>query len=191
MRIGVFPGTTAKNILSAILRTNCQMDADDVVWVFLPPNVQLDALRSKDIDTLYTYETVRTLAELSGMRRLFGSVVAEVLDGAPYGCSAINTKFAHEHINTALDFIRVFDEAVVEVREDRPRVRLVLEENLGVSAAVAQRCNLEPRLTSQEIVVPRNVARFQSFLMKLVEVGEMTSEIDGGILLWRQANERR
>lgn len=187
-KVGVFPGTTAKHILGFLLRRDYNVDPSSIEWVFLPPDVQLARLEEGDIDALYTYETIRTKAEVRGMRQIHGSVVASVLEGAPYGCSAINRKFATEYPDLATVFIKGFDEGIAAVRSADFEARRVLSAKLGVSAEVAERCNLEPRLTSSEITLPEHKALLIRFLNVLKAADELEEHVDceklGTSLLW-------
>jgi ABC-type nitrate/sulfonate/bicarbonate transport system substrate-binding protein len=183
-RIGVFPGTTAKNMLSLFLRKRLQIDPAGINWAFLPPNVQLAQLRSKDIDALYTYETTRTSAELAGMRLLHGSVIASLQDGAPFGCSAINAQFAREHPDVAKQYIEAYDQGVGLVTTNEPLARQILQTALGLGSEVARQCHLEVRLRSTELAQPTSLEAYQAFGGILRETGELKSDISIRSLLW-------
>jgi ABC-type nitrate/sulfonate/bicarbonate transport system substrate-binding protein len=170
-RVGGFPGTTAKSTLSYLLQRD--FGATHVpVWIPLPPNLQIEALASGDIDALYTYEPVRTRAELVGMRTLHGSVVAALLEGAPYGCSAVNRGFAQKYPSVTAAVVDGFDQGIRSIRASQAEAREALKRDLGLPEDVATRAHIERRLTSDELSLPQNVARFNKYLDILRAMGE-------------------
>lgn len=189
-RIGVFPGTTAKNILSHFLKQHAGIDPQTIKWVFLPPNLQISRLRDGDIDALFTYETVRTTAELNGFRSLHGSVIATVFPDAPYGCSAVNTKFAEEFPELAAKVIAAFDRGIVDVRDHPEAARQVLIRKFELGTEVAAKCYLEKRVTSDRINAPENAGKFEGFLTVLKASGELSASLDAAAatqaVLWRK-----
>lgn len=189
-RIGVFPGTTAKNILSYFLQRSAGIDPQSIQWVFLPPNLQVSRLREGDIDALFTYETTRTVAALDGMKPLHGSVIATVFPNAPYGCSAVNARFAAEHADVAEKVIAAFDRAITEVQTYPDPAREVLKRKFELTPEVAMRCNIEKRITSEHINSPDNVAKFEGFLEVLKASRELSEGLDvtatRKALLWKK-----
>ncbi len=167
-RIGVFPGSTAKNILSYFLLKNFEIQNDQIEYVSLPPSAQVDALRSGDIDALFTYETIRTLLESQGFRQISGSIIAKVLENAPYGCSAINKKFRMENPKLADIFIEGFDNGIISVRENPDNARKVLVSSLGVTSEIASKCHLEKRVTSKEL--KNNLPVLDQFIELIIKI---------------------
>jgi ABC-type nitrate/sulfonate/bicarbonate transport system substrate-binding protein len=180
-RVGVFPGTTASGILKSVLANKFGVTVDCVP---LPPNAQLHALENGDIDALFTYETVRTRAILNGMRSVHGSIVAEFLPGAPYGCSAINRQFADQHPELAAKLIQAFDRGIIFVDSKPQEARVVLEAKMGIAAKVAQNCNLETRLTSSEITIDENKKRFIKYCDLLRAAGIVSKIPNIQDVLW-------
>lgn len=174
-RIGVFPGTTAKNILKKYL-DDSSIQTEKIKWINLPPNMQIDALLSDDIDALYTYEPTCTIAEKNGLKCINGSVIASVLNGAPYGGSAINRKFEKNNPNTSKKFIEGFDKGILFERENAEDSRLILSKTLNIPSDIANNCNLENRLTSKESMETENLQRFQEFMKILSKMGEISKD---------------
>ena len=177
-KIGVFPGNTAQNIFSHLLETQYQIGREENTWVRLPPPAQLDALENGDIDALFTYETMRTVVETRGFKKIHGSVVASLLDKAPYGCSAINSDFKRSSPNLAQQFINGFDLGIDAVRNSPEKARSALITELGVSSDVAESCNLEKRLKSTELSTNQKV--FQEFISMIYTAEGLNSE--GGMI---------
>lgn len=184
-RIGVFPGTTARNVLSYLLVRDYKVDTSTLNWVYLPPSAQIEALSSGDIDVLYAYETSRTLAALNGFPSIHGSVISAVLEGAPYGCSAVNTAFYENRRATADAVIEGLDRGILATRDpsEDAHIRAVIERELGVPPDVSKRCNVETRLTSKEILEDSNVVVLQEFLGVLVRAGELHDAVDANQLV--------
>lgn len=177
-RVGLFPGTTAKNILALLLQTTASIPKDSVQWVFLPPNLQIEALKSGDIDALYTYETTRTVAEINGLKKIHGSVIASILNKAPYGCSAVNRVYEANNPDTCKKLIEALDKAVLFIRTNPEECRRILQTEQSLPQEVASKCNLERRFTSTEVTEAANIQRLQEFIGKLVEAGELRDTFD-------------
>lgn len=184
-RVGLFPGTTAKHVVSYALTKHLGLTLGSTKWVYLPPRLQISALRSGDIDALYTYETVRTVAELNDMRQVHGSVVATLLEGAPFGCSAINVKFARQHPELIRRCISAFDAGIAVVRDSPSDARRILIEKLAVSEDVAARCHLEQRLKSTELWTDKNRRVMKKFLVILAAMGEVKATVAPAAVLWK------
>ena len=164
-RVGVFPGTTAKNIFAYHLKENYGINKEEVTYINVPPPAQLDALKSGTIDAMFTYETIRTVLEREGFKNISGSIIAQVLENAPYGCSAVNSDFLKENLGSATKFIEGFDKGIEDVKSDPEFARKILVSSLGVSENVANNCNLEKRLKSNEL--DQNVKIFDNFISLL------------------------
>ncbi|MFW9969644.1 MAG: ABC transporter substrate-binding protein [Candidatus Odinarchaeota archaeon] len=177
-RIGLFPGTTAKNILSYLLENQYNIEPSTIKWVYLPPSTQIESLRSGDIDALFTYETVRTIAENNNFKKIHGSVIASVLNDAPYGCSAINTNFYKENKEVSKKVINALNKSIAYINDNPESSRIILQESLSLSDEIASSCNLEYRLTSSEINKPENKNKVEEFLSILVKSGELKNDFD-------------
>lgn len=177
-KVGVFPGTTAKNMLGLLLRESHQIPSEDIKWVYLPPNIQLARLQEGDVDALYTYETNRTRAKLLGLRELHGSVVASVLDGAPYGCSAFNRSAALARPEAFSQFVEAFDRGVRSIEQDPAGARSVLTTKMAVPEQVAEVCNLEERIASSKLQDQENIELLKKFLRRLKDAGELPANTD-------------
>ena len=185
-KIGVFPGPTAKNILGYFLHAQHGIDLASIKFVELPPNLQLNALKSADVDALYTYETVRTIAVVNGLRQLHGSVVASVLEGAPYGGSAVNSEYAKKNPEVTQQYVAAFDQAAQFVRNEQDKSRVILQKELELSTSISRGCSLEKRLTTDEMCQPLFVSKLNEFIRKLKEMGEIERSFDGSVLLYKK-----
>lgn len=175
-KIGVFPGTTAKNILTYFLTKN-GVDISKITWVYLPPKTQIIKLRDNEIDALYTYETNRTLAEMNGFFALHGSVIASILEGAPYGASAINAAFLENNPELAKKVIAAYDIGADMVFSDSSKARSLLRDELNIPDSIAQACNLERRYSAGGFKEPKNHSRIVNFIEILQQAGELNPNI--------------
>lgn len=174
--VGVFPGTTAKNILTHLLERDYKINTSTIKWVYLPPSTQIEALRTGDIDALFTYETVRTIAENSNLKIIHGSVIADVLENAPYGCSAINTEFYKDNRKLALTIIHGLDKSIGYIKNNPESSRAILKENLSLSNEITNKCNLEYRVSSDEINHPDNIKLISEFIKILEDSKELEND---------------
>lgn len=173
-RIGVFPGTTAENLLAYYLLEKYHISRSEVSFIKLPPAAQIDALRNGEIDALFTYETTRTVALLHGYSDISGSVIAAISPNAPYGCSAINNTFMRDNPSLAEAFILGFDKGIDLIRDNPTLARKTLVTNLGIESDVAEKCNLEYRLKSTEL--EKNKIIFDNFIKLLYDAENLDSK---------------
>lgn len=61
--IGVFPGPTASAFMSEIMKKAYELEPDQYDLRPIPPPLQLNLLRNREIDALFTYEPLGTLAQ--------------------------------------------------------------------------------------------------------------------------------
>src|SRR6266567_5674 len=95
-RIGVFPGSTATSLLRKYLKDS-HVEVAGVTFVPIPPQTQLGALREGSIDALHSYEPTTAIAlARGGVRKLFGSVYAELLEPNLQGVGVVSARFLRE-----------------------------------------------------------------------------------------------
>jgi len=124
-KIGVFPGTTATNMLKIFFKEK-GIDVSGIQFVQLPPPEQLVALSAGSIDALHAYEPTVSIALADGsMKKIYGSVFAELVNHSPIGAGFLTTKFVNEHpreakkvvtaLNRAYDYIRTNEKDTREI----------------------------------------------------------------------------
>lgn len=178
-RIGVFPGTSATNLLRAHLTRN-SVPTQGVEFIRLPPAAQLASLDSGAIDALFGYEPTVTTALLAGShRRVTGSVYATLVNPCPAGANAISRRFEREHRLVAQQTLAALDEGTQWVRSHEPEARQELMRALSLPSNVASAVPLVEWTTQDEI----DVANVQRFIDLLVEVGELPRRVDAARLV--------
>ena len=179
--IGVFPGSTAANLLRKFL-----MDRGIVVsqttFIPVPPQNHISALLAGSVDAVHAYEPTTAIAlSLGGVRQLYGSVYAEMLDKNPQGLAAVATSFIQEHPDTAAKIIRAMERGMIFMREQEAATRQILGERMNLAPSVANRSVFLYMLPHNEI----DVSTLQAYSDMLVELGELTTSLRVDSLLYR------
>jgi ABC-type nitrate/sulfonate/bicarbonate transport system substrate-binding protein len=126
-KIGVFPGTTAINMLKIFFKEK-GVDTSRMQFVQLPPAEHLSALSVGSIDALHAYEPTVSIALTGGkMRKIYSSVYAEQVNHSPIGGGFLTTKFINAHpeeakkvveaLNRAYDYIATNDKETREIAQ--------------------------------------------------------------------------
>jgi ABC-type nitrate/sulfonate/bicarbonate transport system substrate-binding protein len=177
-KVGVFPGTTATNLMKAALKKN-GIDPTKVELVTLPPPSHLSALEAGAVDALLAYEPTLSTALDQGARRIFGSIFADLLSPSPISSSVVSRKFASEHPDAFKKFAAVLDQAITQIRQDTASCRPSLVTHTKITPQVAEKVNLVPDVLSSELK-PDAV---QAFVDLLVSLGELPKKVDAHALL--------
>lgn len=178
-KIGVFPGTSASNLLKAFLKKHGVPTAEITVIQLAPPS-QMASLQSGAVDALFTYEPITTTAaKLGGYRSIFGSVYADLLNPCPVGVSVISRRFEKEHPAAAKEAIESLDRAVVIQRSKLGSVRPLIEKLTKIPPDIAAAVNVVDVTLSTE----NDTANLQAFIDLLYEVGEIPEQIKAERLL--------
>jgi ABC-type nitrate/sulfonate/bicarbonate transport system substrate-binding protein len=177
-KIGVFPGTSARNLLKFFL-TKQGVDTGAIQFIELAPPTQLPSLKAGAIDALYSYEPITTAANASGCKTLFGSVYAALQPQTPFGVSVISRRYEKEHSAGAAGAIGAVDEAVAFMNEHPQDVRQLLPKYLKLDPAIAEKVNVVNVTSSKQI----DAASLQRFIDLLHEAGEIPERIDAHRLI--------
>src|SRR5688572_19342921 len=91
-RIGVLPGSADTKLLKKFLADN-GIDVLNITFVPIPPQDHLTALLERSVDAVHAFEpTIAIALAGGGVRHLYGSVYAEMLDPNPQGVAVISSK---------------------------------------------------------------------------------------------------
>lgn len=180
-KIGTFPGSTATNLLRKFLADRA-IDVSNITFVPMPPQNHLTALLEGSIDAVHAYEpTIAIALSRGGVRQLYGSVYAEMLDRNPQGVAVISTRFLQEHPGTASKVIRALERAMVFMREHESESRQILARRLNLQPGVANRSVFLYMLPHREI----DASIFQRYADMLTELGELKGRVSVDGLLYR------
>lgn len=176
-KIGVFPGSTATVLLKKYL-ADSQVDVSKTIFIPMPAQNQLTGLLEGSVDAVHAYEpTIAIALNKGGIRKLFGSVYAEMLDPNPQGIAAVSTKFLAGHPQTAKKVIRSLERAMVFMRANEAEARQIMAKRLGLDESVAKSVVFLYMLPHQDI--DRTV--LQRYSDMLTALGELkgTVSVDG------------
>jgi len=180
-KIGVFPGSTATNLLKKFLADQ-GVEVSKITFVPMPPQNQLTALLEGSVDAVHAYEPTTAIAlSRGGVRQLYGSAYAEMLDRNPQGVAVIATRFLDEHPETARRAIRGLERAMVFMREHEAEARQILARRMNLDTSVAARSVFLYMLPHGEV----DVSTLQRYADMLTELGELKGPVSVNGLLYR------
>jgi ABC-type nitrate/sulfonate/bicarbonate transport system substrate-binding protein len=170
-KVGVFPGSTAKNSLMLLFNDSCKNMAPPV-FIELDPSVHLQSLLSDEIDALFTYEPSLTIGmQKNGFIKAIPSIYGMQYSPSPIGVAAVNNKWATENPETAIKFYKAINKAVDFIKSNKAEATQILAKSTKLDPAYAARMNIMPMSKSQEID-EKNLDGFISLLFKMGEVSK-------------------
>jgi NitT/TauT family transport system substrate-binding protein len=170
-KVAVFPGSTAKNLLSKFLADE-GVDVSSLTFVPMAPVNHLDALLEGVVDVIYAYEpTIAVALSSQSVRKLYGSVYAQMLSPNPISVSVISTEFLKKHPETARSLIRALERGMAYMKEDDSRARSILEKEMKLSRQAADRC-VFLYMVGHERIDPALLQRFANILADSGELEE-------------------
>jgi len=178
--VGVFPGSTATNLLRKFLEDH-GIDVGGITFVPIPPQSQLAALVEGSIAALHAYEPTTAIALSNGeARMLHGSVYAEMLEPNPQGVAVVSSKFASEYPDKAASAIRALERAMDFMRENDAASRTILSSRLELSEAAADAMVFLYMVGHEDI----SETTLQSYADMLTELGELPASLDVSELIY-------
>lgn len=176
-KIGVFPGTTAPNMIKHLFKER-NINIDKIVFVPLASNIQIASLESKAIDALYSYDpvTATLLTKPEKYKEVFGSVLAGLINPSAISSYIISRKFEKQHPELAQKALEVFDAAIIHVREHPSDFRLFYAKATKTPKSITERVNIPDVKLSTEMNA--NVDNLQNFINLLQKVGELDRNVD-------------
>lgn len=180
-KIGVFPGSTATNLLKAYLEDS-GIDTKNIEFVkIIPPN-QLPALYEGSIDALHAYEPTTTIAiESNNAKKLYGSIYAKQLNHNLQGVALISSDFVRENPELAEKVINSFDKASDFMKTNDKETREIITKYVKVNEDVAENTVLLYMGRSDEI----NEDILQDYADMLFKLGELETKVDVSDLIYR------
>lgn len=172
-KIGVFPGSTAANILKKYL-IDKGIDVSGITFIPMPPQNHLTALLEGSVDVIHAYEPTTSFAlTKGGVRHLYGSIYADMISPNPQGVAAVGTSFIAKNPEIANKVIRAFERAMIFMKEHDTETRQILAKRMNLPDAVAKRCVFLYMIPHKEI----NIPIFQRYADMLIDIGEISSHI--------------
>jgi len=179
-KIGVFPGSTATNLLRKYLDEQ-GIDTSTIEFIqIIPPN-QLSALYAGSIDALHPYEPSTTIAIESGnAKKIYGSIYASQLNHNPQGVALISTDFIKQNPSLAKKTINAFDKASDFIRQNDEETRKIIPKYVSVDQNVADKVILLYMGRSDNF----DEEIMQDYADMIFEIGELESEVDVSNILY-------
>ena len=178
--IGVFPGSTARNLLRKFLEDR-GIDTDSMAFLPIPPQSQLAALHEGSIAAVHAYEPTTAIALSNGeARALHGSVYAEMLEPNPQGVAVVSARFASEYPGIAASAIRALERAMDFMKESDAGSRAILSSRLDLPDAAADAMIFLYMVGHGDIPT----ATLQSYADMLAELGELPESLDVSELIY-------
>lgn len=178
--IGVFPGSTATNLLKKFLEDN-GIDVGGIAFLPIPPQNQLAALQEGSINALHAYEPTTAIAMSSGgIRMLYGSVYAEMLEPNPQGVAVVSAEFARRSPDMAASTIRALERAMTFMKENDAESRTILSNRLGLPEAAADTMIFLYMVGHDDI----STTTLQRYADMLTGLGELPEDLDVSELVY-------
>ena len=170
-KIGVFPGTTAKNSLADIFKTQFP-NLELPIFIELDPMVHIQSLANGNIDALFAYEPTLTLGIVeNGFQEISNSIYAIQYSPNPIGVGAVNDKWLIENPETAKAFFTAIDRAVEFIENNPIEARRILAKATELDENIANEMNIMPLSLSTNIDY-NNLKGYLDILKKLGEINE-------------------
>lgn len=180
--IGVFPGSTASNLLKKHLMDR-GIDVSKINFLPIPPPNQLASLESGAIDALHPYEPTVTIALLKGdYQKVYGSVYAKIISPNPQGVAVVSKEFNSNNPEISLEVILAFERAFDFIENNEIEARKILEKRLKLDKETASKTSLLFMLPSSKI----KEDIFQQYANTLSELGELDGMVEVNNLLWKK-----
>lgn len=170
-KIGVFPGSTAKNSLAEIFKAkfpNLPLPAA----LELDPSLHIQSLETGDIDALYTYEPTLAIGIVkNGFRKISTSIYAMQQSPNPIGVAAVNAKWLEDNPEKAKAIFRAIDKAVDFIEKNQLEAKQILAKATNVDVNVANTMNIMPLSPSTKI----DYESLRKYMEILKNMGEIKS----------------
>ena len=172
-KIGVFPGSTATNLLEKYLISK-GVDISGVGFIPITPPNQLPALYEGSIDAIHSYEPITTIAIESGdFKRIHKSVYAEQLNNNQ-GVALVSRSFIETRPEIASRAIAALNMAFDFSRQEEQQSRVLLVKYMKLDSAVAENVVLAHMLRHDEI----DSTAMQDYADRLYYLGELESRVN-------------
>ena len=172
--------TVARELLA---QNNLEADKD-VILVELAAGMQVQALASKQIDSLLALDPMGTMALQTGIAKVLEQNPAEkVANGNTWlGTGAVNAEFLKKNPTTAKKFVEIMERAVKEIRENPEEATKYLSKYTPITAEIAPKIVVpQYRLCSE--IGESELKDLQSFLDIFTKYGIVDGKINGQEML--------
>jgi NitT/TauT family transport system substrate-binding protein len=181
-RIGTFPGSTSATLLKKYLSDH-KVDVSHVTFIPVPAQNQVTALLEGSVDAVHAYEpTIAIALNKGGVRRLFGSVYADMLDSNPQGVAVVSCKLLKGNPAIAKKAVRALERAIVFMHENEAEARQIMARRLTLDGPVAKSTVFLDMVPHDKI----DRATFQQYSDMLSDLGELNGRVSVDELLYNE-----
>ena len=134
------------------------------------------------VDVLHAYEpTIAIGLSQGGLRKLYSSVYAEMLEPNPQGVAAISANFVQESPDIAAKVIQVLERGMTFMRQNDAESRRIMAKRMNLSEPVAKRSVFLYMLPHKDM----EASIFQRYADMLTDLGELQGHVNVQGLIYR------
>ena len=149
-KVGGYPGTAQQTIIKLVLKQF--MNESEIITVELPPNTQLAALDSGQVDALITYDEIavtaleQNISDVLGENPI-GKYIVNPYYGFPY---VISEDFARKNPETARKIVEAMYEAIDYINANENEARQIMSKWVGTKPEIADKVNFWAQVKAED-----------------------------------------
>lgn len=142
--VGTYQSDLQENNLRALLEEAGFSPGEDVIIKTVPPERQLDALRTGEIDALFAIEPYAAVAHTRGIGRALAAGIRPRYLGNPFWttASAFSSRYLRTDAETAAKIYRALKDAVLFIRQNPAEAKALMANYILIDAKTAQQCGI-------------------------------------------------
>jgi ABC-type nitrate/sulfonate/bicarbonate transport system substrate-binding protein len=176
-RIGVFPGSTAKNSLKEVFK-QFYPTSHMPEFIVIDPPLHIQTLANGEVDAIFAYEPNLTIGMVkNNFRKISTSIYALQYTPNPIGVGAVNSQWLSENPKNAKAFFKAIDKAVKFIQENPSKAREILSKATKLDSTVANKINIMPMSYSTNID-QNNLKGYIDILKKIGEINYIPNTKD-------------
>jgi len=181
--IGVFPGNLLSKVSAKLLLKKYMNPDKDVVFQDVAPNLQAQALETKQIDAMFSLEPFATITMEKGIGRILHiAPQTSISDPLPGGAGMMSTKFITENPTVAKKFEESIQKATDYLRANPEYAKEVLTKYTPLTKDLADKVRQPLYETPREM----NAALLQKEYNVLLKEGVFRKKFDTKKLIYGQ-----
>lgn len=142
--IGTYQSELQENNLRALLEEAGFKPGEDVIIKTVPPARQFEALRTGEVDALFTIEPYAAVAQTHSIARVLAAGVRPRYLGNPFWttASAFSARYLRTDAETAAKIYRALKDAVLFIRKHPAEAKALMANYILIDAQSSQRCGI-------------------------------------------------
>lgn len=150
-KVGGYPGSAQQTLIKLILKT--ELKPDEIKTVEVPPEAQLQALETGQIDALLTYDVTALLALNKGIAKVLienpvCKYIVDPLYGFPY---VLSTKFIKENPKDAKKVVTAMYKAIDYINTNNKESRDIMAKWSGSTTEITSKVNLWDQVKAKDV----------------------------------------